>query len=232
LIEPRELDFPHRIITFEMMTILSNNGGIAATNAFVIADEKTGEAVLFDAPNDTVAPLLDEIESRGWRLIGLWLTHGHFDHVADHAIVTQRFPDARVLIHPSDEPKLKNPKPTNLRLPFVIPPRSADAFLSDGQMLKIGEIPVQVIHTPGHCSGHVCFYLPTEKVLVGGDLIIMGAVGRTDLPDSNEDHLFDSLRKVLKLPPETRLLPGHGSQSTLNAEMKSNPFVKHAMGEV
>jgi glyoxylase-like metal-dependent hydrolase (beta-lactamase superfamily II) len=211
------------------MTILSNIGGIAATNAFVIADEASGDAVLFDAPDHTIAPLLDEIASRGWHLIGLWLTHGHFDHVADHAVATKRFPDAKVLIHPLDEPKLKNPKLTRFHLPFTIPPRSADGLLTDGQSLTIGSMPVQVIHTPGHSPGHVCFYLPSEKVLVGGDLIIMGAVGRTDLPDSNEEHLFESLRKVMKLPPGTRLLPGHGHESTLQEERTENPYVQHAL---
>jgi len=214
------------------MKILSNTGGIAATNAFVIADETSGEAVLFDAPDHTISPLLDEIAQRGWRLIGLWLTHGHFDHVADHALATERFPDAKVLIHPLDEPKLKNPGATHFQLPFTIPPRSADALLADGQQLKIGLIDVQVLDTPGHSPGHVCFHLPAANVLVSGDLILMGAVGRTDLPDSNEDDLFESLRKVMKLPPETHLLPGHGQGRTLAEEMKSNPFVRHAMGPV
>jgi glyoxylase-like metal-dependent hydrolase (beta-lactamase superfamily II) len=215
--------------SFHAMTILSATGGIASTNAFVIADEKSGDAVLFDAPDHTITPLLDEITQRSWRLVGLWLTHGHFDHVADHALATERFPEAKVLIHPLDEPKLKNPKMTRFHLPFTIPPRSADALLSDGQALAIGSIPVRVIHTPGHSPGHVCFYLPSEKVLVGGDLIIMGAVGRTDLPDSNEEHLFDSLRKVMKLPRETRLLPGHGEESSLEAETRNNPYVRHAL---
>jgi hydroxyacylglutathione hydrolase len=213
------------------MIILSKSGGIAGTNAFVIADEASGQAVLFDAPDSTISPLLDEVEKRGWHLIGLWLTHGHFDHVADHKVATDRFPAAKVLIHPLDEPKLKNPKLTRFHLPFTIPPRSADGYLEDKQRLQIGSLEVEVVFTPGHAPGHVCFYLPQEKVLVGGDLIIMGAVGRTDLPDSDEDDLFDSLRTVMKLPPETRLLPGHGEESTLNRERRSNPFVRHAMGD-
>jgi len=74
------------------MQILENCGGIAETNCYLIADETTGKAVLFDAPNDTTAPLLDEAARRGWDVIGLWLTHGHFDHVAAHAVVTGNFP--------------------------------------------------------------------------------------------------------------------------------------------
>src|SRR5450631_3300744 len=101
------------------MQILTHTGGIASTNCFVVADDTTGQAVLFDAPDGTVAPLLDEVQKRGWDLIGLWLTHGHFDHIADHAVVTRRFPKARVLIHALDEPKLIEPTSRFFQLPFT-----------------------------------------------------------------------------------------------------------------
>src|SRR5579862_9092602 len=91
------------------MQILSHSGGIASTNCYLIADEATKTAVLFDAPDHTVAPLLAEAKKRGWDILGLWLTHGHFDHVADHEIVTTQFPNAKVLIHKLDEPKLIDP---------------------------------------------------------------------------------------------------------------------------
>ena len=103
------------------MQILSNTGGVAMTNSFVIADETTRQAVIFDAPDHTVAPLLDQVEKHDWKLIGLWLTHGHFDHLADHKVVTDRFPDAKVLIHALDEPMLKNPGSRMFALPFTIP---------------------------------------------------------------------------------------------------------------
>jgi hydroxyacylglutathione hydrolase len=212
------------------MFAMMNTGGIAATNCFLIGDEASKQAVVFDAPNSTVGPLLDEAQARGFDVIGLWLTHGHFDHIADHALVTARFPNAKVLIHRLDEPKLKDPKSTMFVLPFEIPLRSADAYVEDNQQLTIGSTPVHVIHTPGHAPGHVMYHLPTEKLLVGGDLIIMGAVGRTDLPDSNEEQLFASIRRVMQLPPETRLLPGHGDVSLLGEELRSNPYVRAAMG--
>ncbi|MGD1278213.1 MAG: MBL fold metallo-hydrolase [Tepidisphaeraceae bacterium] len=211
------------------MQILMNAGGIAATNCYLIADETAGKAVLFDAPNDTTAPLLAEAKKRGWDLIGLWLTHGHFDHVADHARVTAQFPHAQVLIHALDEPKLIQPGSQFFPLPFVIPSRRADGYVADGQVLQIGSLAVHAIHTPGHSPGHVMYHLPQEQVLVGGDLIIMGAVGRTDLPDSDERHLYASIRKIMQLPPQTRLLPGHGQASTLADEMQSNPYVIEAM---
>ncbi len=212
------------------MQIVMNTGGIATTNAYLVADEVSKQAVIFDAPDRTVAPLLDEAVKRGWDVIGLWLTHGHFDHVADHAVVTRRFPNAKVLIHSLDEPKLQKPMSSMFSLPFVIPARNADGLLSDGQKLSIGSIEVEVIHTPGHSPGHVMFYIPAEKILIGGDLIIMGAVGRTDLPDADFGTLQESIRRVMKLPNDTQLLGGHGDASLLGDERSENPYVREAMG--
>jgi glyoxylase-like metal-dependent hydrolase (beta-lactamase superfamily II) len=212
------------------MKILQNTGGIAVTNSYLIADEHSGKAVLFDAPNDTVAPLLAEADRLGLDVIGLWLTHGHFDHTADHAKVTERFPRAKVLIHKLDEPKLIEPKSRLFPLPFTIPPRRADAYVSDGDELKIGSLAVKVIYTPGHSSGHVMYHFPVEKLLVGGDLIIMGAVGRTDLPDASETDLAESIRRVMLLPDDTTLLPGHGHAGALGDERRNNPYVRAVLG--
>ena len=211
------------------MIIAMNSGGIAGTNCFLIGDETTGDAVVFDAPDHTVGPLLDHAQKLGLNVIGLWLTHGHFDHVADHAEVTRRFPAAKVLIHRLDEPKLQAPGASLFALPFEIPPRSADAYVEDGQHLKLGNLRVEVIHTPGHAPGHVMYYFPDEKILVGGDLIIGGSIGRTDLPDSNHAELERSIRRVMQLPGDTRLLPGHGEVSTLEDERRENPYVQEAL---
>lgn len=214
---------------FGGVIIAMNTGGIAVTNCFLVADEASRQAVLFDAPNDTVAPLLDDVARRGFDLMGLWLTHGHFDHIADHKVVTDRFPSAKVLIHPLDAPKLRNPKSSTFVLPFTIPPREPDGLVEDGQSLRIGPLRVDVMHTPGHAPGHVMYHLPDEKVLVGGDLIIMGAVGRTDLPDSDPAALDASIRRVMRLPDDTTLLPGHGQPSTLGTERRSNEYVMAAL---
>ena len=208
------------------MKIIPATGGIAGTNCYLIADETTGECVLFDAPDHTVAPLLEAVEQNGWDLIGLWLTHGHFDHIADHNVVRDAYPDAMVKIHPLDEPKLIDPTTRFFQLPFTIPPGQADGLIDDNDVLQIGGLSCRVLHTPGHAPGHVCFHFENENVLVGGDLIIGGAIGRYDLPDSNLDDLIASVQRVMRLPPQTVLLPGHGARGTLAEELANNSYVR------
>lgn len=213
------------------LQVLMNTGGLAMTNCFVVADTDAKQAVMFDAPDNTTLPLIEQCKARGWDLIGLWLTHGHFDHIADHAVVTSHFPAAKVLIHKLDEPKLKSPgvQTRMFQLPFTIPPRSADGFLEENQAISIGSLNGKVLFTPGHSPGHVSIYFEKEQLLVGGDLIIGGSVGRTDLPDSVHADLERSIRAVMKLPPATRLLPGHGDVSTLAEELESNFVVREIL---
>ncbi len=211
------------------ISILSETGGLAMTNCFLVADEEAKQAVLFDAPDHTVEPLLDAAAERGWDVVGLWLTHGHFDHLADHKVVTDRFPGARVLIHELDAPKLREPGSRMFPLPFTIPPREPDEFVTDGQVLSFGGLSCRVIFTPGHSPGHVMYHFEKEKVVIGGDLIIGGAIGRVDLPDSDPQAMVRSLRRAMELPDETRLLPGHGEPSTIGEERRSNPYVRAAL---
>lgn len=211
------------------MKILTKTGGLASTNCHLVADEDSKQAVIFDAPNDTTAPLLNEAQRRGWDVIGLWLTHGHWDHIADHAAVTARFPNARVLIHALDAPKLADPRSMMFMLPFAIPPRNADEHVTDGQTLALGKLRVEVIHTPGHAPGHVMYHFPAQKTLIGGDLIIGGSIGRYDLPDCSYDDLCRSIQRVMKLAPETKLFAGHGPPTTLEREMSENFALREAL---
>ncbi len=213
------------------MTILTNTGGVAMTNAWVVADEAASEAVLIDAPDHTVAPLLDEIQRRGWTLKSLWLTHGHFDHLADHKAVADRFPGTPVLIHKLDEPLLLNPGPQSrlFMLPFEIPSGRADAYFEDGHVVRVGSLEAHVLHTPGHSPGHVAFHFASEKLLVGGDLIIGGSVGRTDLPGADPAAFVASLRRIAALPADTRLLAGHGPPSTIGEELASNVYLRELL---
>jgi hydroxyacylglutathione hydrolase len=213
------------------MIVLTHTGGVAMTNCFLIADETAKQAVLFDAPDHTVGPLLKQAAERGWDVTGLWLTHGHFDHFADHAVVRQKYRASKILLHALDEPKAQHPEVQTrmFQLPFVIPPLKADVHVTDNQKLKLGALEVVVLHTPGHSPGHVAYYFPKEQVLVGGDLIIGGSIGRTDLPDSDPEQMVASIRRVMSLPAATRLLGGHGPATTLGEERQGNLYVQEIL---
>ena len=210
------------------MQIIANTGGVFATCSYLVADEDTRQAIIFDAPNDTTQPLLDEAKERGWNVVGLWFTHGHIDHIADHAVVSAAFPDTRLLLHRLDWPKLASPM-SMYPLPFVTPGRAPDGPLVDDQELLIGNIPVRVLHTPGHSPGHVMFHFPMQHVLIGGDVILMNGVGRTDFPDCSYPDLQQSIRRIMALPGKTQLLPGHGHPTTLAEEREQNPYVQEAL---
>ncbi len=210
------------------MKLHMNTGGLAATNGYLLADERAGAAVIIDAPQNTVNPLLNIVRHHNWRLTHLLLTHGHWDHTSDHQVVTEAFPEAKVLIHRLDEPKLLHPGSKLFQLPYTIPPRHADGYLDDGQIINVGDLQLQVIFTPGHSPGHVVLYCAQEKLLLAGDLLFAGSIGRTDLPDASTTAMKSSLQRVMELPDETSVRPGHGPATTIGEERRTNPFLQMA----
>lgn len=209
------------------MKIHMNTGGPAMTNGYLIIDDASGQAAIVDAPHDATADLVRAAQDSAATVTQLIFTHGHWDHVADHAVVTQAFPAARVLIHPKDEPKLEKPGSSMWQLPFSIPPRKPDGYINDGDTLHIGGIDFVAMYTPGHCVGHVCLYSAAQKLLIAGDLLMAGAVGRYDLPgDGDIELLIASLRRVMQLPDDTRVISGHGEPTTIGNERNGNPFIR------
>ena len=213
------------------MKILSHCGGLAETNTYLLVDESSGHAALIDAPRDTVAPLLEHARTQSWTIDYLLLTHGHWDHLSDHKLVTDAFPNCQVLIHALEEPRLIQPSGMSFDLPYTIPPGRAHAYLTDNQVITVGSIQVVALHTPGHAAGHICFHLPQHQILFAGDLIMAGTVGRYDFPGCDKSALMESLRRVLRLPPNTTLLPGHGPATLIDYELQGNPFIReHHLG--
>jgi hydroxyacylglutathione hydrolase len=207
------------------MKIHQNTGGLAATNAYLIADEKAGKAVLIDAPQNTILALIKLARHEGWDIPLLLLTHGHWDHISDHKIYTNHYPHGKVLIHQLDEPKLQRPGSQMYQLPYQIEARSADGYLVDGDVIKVGTLGLNAIFTPGHSPGHIAFYLEQQKLLVAGDLLFAGSIGRTDLPDSDPQAMRESLQRAMALPDETVVRPGHGPATNIGTERRSNPFL-------
>jgi hydroxyacylglutathione hydrolase len=217
------------------MKIYMNTGGLAETNAYLVADDSAnggGAAAIIDAPEATTPSLLALARQHGYDVQYLLLTHGHWDHISDHAVVTDAFPKCKVMIHKLDEPKLQNPGAEFLALPYQIPPRNADAYLEDGAKIHVGHLTFSVMHTPGHCAGLCVLYAAEQATLFSGDLLFAGNVGRYDLADGDEPTLQKSLRRVLLLPDNTKVLSGHGPATTIARERAHNPYIReHNLGE-
>ncbi len=155
------------------------------------------------------------------------LTHAHLDHIAGLSDLREKWPDLPILIHRAEQAFLTDPM-LNLSVileePLVCP--EATGFLEHGQALDIGGLRCEVRHTPGHSPGGVTFHFPQERVAFVGDTLFASSVGRTDFPTSDHELLFKSIRtQLLNLPDDTRVLPGHGPETTIGRERRSNPFL-------
>ncbi|HSF79697.1 MAG TPA: MBL fold metallo-hydrolase [Anaerolineales bacterium] len=209
-----------------MLEIVSFTLGPVMTNAYIVADPQTREAVVID-PADEGKTIVAEAERRGWRITSIWLTHAHFDHLAGAGEVADLVdPPPPVALHPEDYSLWRLQGGAQLFGMRIDPGPEPSIDLYDQQILHLGGNTLQVHHTPGHTRGHVIFYVPEQAVAFCGDVIFQGSIGRTDLPGGDYDTLMHSIRaKILTLPDETRLLSGHGPETTVGIEKRANPFV-------
>jgi glyoxylase-like metal-dependent hydrolase (beta-lactamase superfamily II) len=200
--------------------------GPAMTNAYLVADPETGEAVAIDPAWDghVITAAADE---RGWRIGHIWLTHAHFDHLGGAgAVADDGDTPVPVGLHPDDYWLWRQEGGAALFGYRIDPGPEPTIDLHHGQLLQLGTNKFEVRHAPGHTRGHVMFYCQAEGVLFCGDVIFRGSIGRTDLPGGNYETLMESIRsQVLTLPDDTRLLNGHGPESTVGLERRHNPFL-------
>lgn len=169
-----------------------------------------------------------EIRDRGVRLEGILLTHAHLDHVEGVPAVREVAPEASLFLHPGDLKLYENveAQARAFNLPSIGPLPTPDRELAHGQELTFGSCRFQVRHAPGHAPGHVLFYCQEAGVAFVGDVVFLGAIGRADLVGGNFRQLMDSIRtQVLTLPDDTRLLSGHGPETTVGWERRTNPFL-------
>jgi hydroxyacylglutathione hydrolase len=209
-----------------MLKILPFVLGPVSTNAYLIADNDTGEAAVIDPAAD--APrLLEAARANGWTISQLWCTHAHFDHVGAVAGLAKSLSPAPLIgLHPADRPLWDSGgegAAFGIRLAPASPPNLA---LAHGMELHLGGLSFEVRHAPGHTPGLCIIYCAAAGVCFCGDLIFLGSVGRTDLPGGDWHTLLTSIHEqVFSLPDETRLLSGHGGETTVGYEKRTNPYV-------
>ncbi len=209
-----------------MLSIVSFTLGSVMTNCYLVADPDTGEAAVID-PADNGRTIVGEAERRGWRIGNIWLTHAHFDHLAGASGVADHTnPPPPVALHPEDYPLWRMQGGAMLFGMRIDPGPEPTVDLKHGMILRLGGNQFEVRHAPGHTRGHVILYCAEEKVVFCGDVIFQGSIGRTDLPGGDFNTLIQSIRtQILTLPDDTRLLSGHGPETTVGQERRINPFL-------
>lgn len=201
--------------------------GPIQTNAYLLTAPERGEAVLVDAPAGIWAEIELILREKKCRLIELWLTHGHWDHMQGGADVVRQS-GAKVRAHADDRLMIEQPDVMerfmgeNLNLE----PVHVDAWVRQGDHLDILGTTVEVRHVPGHCPGNVLFYFPSLGFAIVGDALFNGSVGRTDLPGGSFEQLEHSIRsQIYTLPDNTVVFPGHGPKTSVGNEKSVNPYV-------
>jgi glyoxylase-like metal-dependent hydrolase (beta-lactamase superfamily II) len=209
-----------------MLQVVSFTLGPVATNAYLLADTESGLAAVIDPAWDG-ARILAEAEQRGWKIAHLWYTHAHFDHIGGAAEIYDSLPTFPLAaLHPDDYVLWRAGGGGDFFGFHIDPGPDPVVGLEHGQILRLGSVQIETRHTPGHTPGHCIFYCAEERLLFAGDLIFAGSVGRTDLPGGNFEMLRQSiLEQVYTLPDDTRILPGHGPETTVGEEKRTNPFV-------
>ena len=194
-------------------------------NCSIIGDETSHEAMIID-PGDDIAEILALIRKHGLTVKQIVVTHAHIDHVGG-AMKLKKQTGAPILLNQNDYALLKMLDVQASWLGMTPPEKvQIDQAIADSDKLTVGSLAANVIHTPGHTEGSVCLYFPAEQKLIAGDTLFAGSIGRTDLPGGSFEKIISSLKgRVLALPDDTVVIPGHGPLTTIGEERDSNPFL-------
>lgn len=199
--------------------------GQLAVNCYIIWNEKAKEAFVID-PGSDAGNVYDVIKEEGLTVKGIINTHGHFDHVGGIRNFKE-LAGTTFAMHKDDVPLLERSAEQSAMFGLSGEKQPLpDYYLTDNMEVEAEGLKLKVIHTPGHTPGGVCFYSEEYKVLVTGDTLFQGSVGRTDLPGGDFETLMDSLKnKLMKLPSDVVVYPGHGMETTIGEEREYNPFL-------
>jgi len=195
-------------------------------NCSVIGDESTREAIVID-PGDNIDQILGLIRKHNLQVKQIVITHAHIDHVGGAAKL-RAATGAPIVLNQNDYALLKMLDVQAAWIGMPSPGKvEIDNSIGNADSVKVGPLEGQVIHTPGHSEGSICLYFPLEKKLIAGDTLFAGSIGRTDLPGGSYEKILRSLHdRVLALPDDTIVIPGHGPATTIGEERESNPFLQ------
>jgi glyoxylase-like metal-dependent hydrolase (beta-lactamase superfamily II) len=195
-------------------------------NSYIVGLPDRTDVLVVD-PGFQPELILDYLAGEGLTLAAILNTHRHADHIAGNGVMKDAFPDAPLIIGVGDEIMLSDAN-ANLSAPFGLAVTSppADRTVREGDRLELAGLEMEVFEIPGHSPGHVVFLLRSEGIVLGGDVLFRGSIGRTDFPGGSFDQLRDGIHaKLFTLPDATVVYPGHGPVTTVGHEKKTNPFV-------
>jgi len=202
--------------------ILAATVGEFQENTYLVIDEATRRAVLVD-PGAEPDRVVKWIRASGATLDAIWLTHAHLDHVGAVAGVTREWA-VPVHMHPADRPTLaRGPQAAAMYGVAFEAPSAPDRELAEGDSVSVGDLTFSVMHVPGHAPGHVVFH--GNGIVLGGDLLFAGSIGRTDLAGGDPRAMEESLARICELDDDLVVYPGHGPATTIGQERSSNPFL-------
>lgn len=198
--------------------------GMCATNTYYAYNPDTMEGFIVD-PADSAPTIIAKVERIGFKPVAIIITHGHFDHILALDAVREHF-GIKAYIGVAEKPVITDAS-ANLSAPFMGEriTAEADIYLEDGETFNIAGYELKAIHTPGHTVGGMCYYIEKESVLFSGDTLFAESVGRSDFPGGSAATLVRSIRdRLFILPGDTRVLPGHMDETTIEHEIDYNPF--------
>lgn len=199
------------------MIIQTFPSGPFATNTYVVVCASTKVAAIIDSAPDCCEAVSSFVDSHQFKPMALFLTHSHWDHIADAAAFKAKY-KLPIFIHSLDAKNLESPGSDGLPCWLNIQGITPTHLINEGDSIPIGNLNFKVIHTPGHTPGGVCFYCPEEEILFSGDTLFKGTIGNLSFPTARPSLMWPSLAKLAELPQETTVYPGHGEKTTIGSE--------------
>ena len=198
--------------------------GAIMTNCYFLINEETKETIIVD-PGGSTKLLESKIQEGGLKPVAILLTHGHFDHASGAGELKQKY-GIKIYAHEDEKETMKNPDINLSTMLGITEQYESDIYVKEGDILHLAGFDLEVIHTPGHTAGGVCYYMKEQKILVSGDALFCMSIGRTDFPGGSASSLIRAIKeKLMVLPGDVQVLPGHEGKTYIGYERDHNPYL-------